>query len=319
MPSTRARVLVAVATALAAVVVCLVRQRQTGPPSDFAMFWTAARVLLDGGDPYAAIRPGGIWHWESGYLYPLPAAVVLIPFLPLSPAIAAVVFSSLAMGVFAFAITREDWSRWPILMSAPALWAVSAGQWAPLVSAAAMTPAFAWAAAVKPTIGLACFARMPTWRFIVIGCVLVLVSFLFLPDWPLRWLHATRTLQASEAYHVPLLMPLGFVLGLAALGWRDPDARLLLVMSVVPQTMVMYDQLVLGVIARTRIQAYIFSLWSYMVLALAVLLRPARDLDKLGTMHYLAHALTWGYYLPLLVVVLMRRYSKHTGSVADAP
>jgi hypothetical protein len=318
MPSTRARVFVAVATAVAAVVVCLVRQGQTGPPSDFAMFWTAARVLVDGGDPYAVIRPGGEWHWESGYLYPLPAALALIPLLPLSPSVAAIVFSSLAMGTFAFAITRDDWSRWPILMSAPALWAVSAGQWAPLVSAAAMTPAFAWAAAVKPTVGLACFARMPSWRFIAIGSVLVVVSFLFLPDWPLRWLHSTASGRAPEAYHVPLLVPFGFVLAFAALRWRDPDARLLLTMSIIPQTLVMYDQLVLGIIARTRIQAYVFSLWSYMILVLAVLLRPAQGLDKVGTMHYLAYALTWGYYLPLLVVVLMRKHSRNAASVVPA-
>ena len=48
-------------------------------------------------------------------------------------------------------------------------------------------------------------------------------------------------------------------------------------MAMVPQTMLLYDQLALGLIARTRKQALLFSLWSYGGIAFGTLIAPAAD------------------------------------------
>lgn len=316
MPERRDRVAVAIATAIVTVAVCAVKQHQTGPPTDFAMFWTAARMLVGGGNPYTAIHPGGVFRWDSGYLYPLPGAVVLIPLAWLPVGVAAMVFSASGMGALAYLLTRDGWQRWPILMSAPALWAVSAGQWSPWVMCAALAPGMAWVASVKPNIGAAMWLMRPSVRWIAVALVLPILSLAFMPSWPLEWLRNTAHARAPEGYHVPLLVPGGVVLLLALARWRNPEARLLLGMAIVPQTLMMYDQLPLGLLARTRIQAYLFGLWSFAVPVLGWYFQPAPDMDKLATMHYLSRVLTWGYYLPLLVMILLR--PNRDGSLASA-
>lgn len=303
-PTVRQRVAVALAAALAAALVAWVKYRQAGPPMDFAFFWVAARAVMAGADPYAVIQRGA--QFDNAFVYPLPAAVTVVPFALMPQAVAGIVFAALGIGCLAYAIT-SDWNRWPILMSFPALWAVGAGQWSPFVTAAALVPGFAFAAACKPTLGAAMWLRKPSWRFVWVGLIPVVLSLIVMPDWPVRWLDATR--HATEGnYHVPLVQPFGFLLLLAAIRWRSPDARLLLGMAIVPQTMLFYDQLPLLLLARTRTQAYLFALWSY---ALPVVARfvgngPTAD-SKTATLHYLAHVITWGMYLPALAWVLWRR------------
>jgi hypothetical protein len=212
------------------------------------------------------------------------------------------------MGCLAWVVTRDSWNRWPILLSFPALWSVSSGQWSPLLTAAALSPVFAWAAACKPTLGTAAFLRQPSWRFVWIGLVPVVIAFMLMPDWPWRWRVAVEGAPAGN-YHVPLLQPFGFLLLAAVSRWRDPDARLLLGMSVVPQTMLVYDQLPLLLLARTRYQAYGFALWSYLSLWAAVFVAKHLGLDytaKSDSLALLARATTWLYYLPCVALVLLR-------------
>jgi hypothetical protein len=136
--------------------------------------------------------------------------------------------------------------------------------------------------------------------------VTVLVSLAVMPDWPVRWWHATHK-TAAVNYSVPLVAPGGILLLLAALRWRTPEGRLLLVMSCVPQSMLMYDQFPLLLIARTRLEATAFALWTHVApFALGMLmLRPSVD-DKVHTLPFLTRLLTWALYLPALAVVLRR-------------
>ena len=46
-------------------------------------------------------------------------------------------------------------------------------------------------------------------------------------------------------------------------------------MAMVPQTMLLYDQLAVGMIARTRKQALVFALWKYGGIAFGTLIAPA--------------------------------------------
>lgn len=320
MPSTRHRLLVALAAAVLAMVVASIKARQWGYIADFSVFWFGAVELVQGRDPYAlqlTTLPG--FRFDSGFLYPLPAAVVLAPFALVPLWQSGLLFVGLSMGALAWALTRESWDRWPILLSFPALWSVGSGQWAPLVTAAALSPSFAWAAACKPTLGIAAFLRNPSWRFVWIGAVPVVIASFLMPDWPYRWRVAVEGAPAGN-YHIPLLQPFGFLLLGALARWRDPDARLLLGMSVVPQTFLVYDQLPLLLLARTRTQSYLFSLYSYLSLWGAVYAMQSFGMDapsKAQSLVYLARATTWLWYLPLLAFVLSPRRS--CGPVAISP
>ena len=297
--------MVALAVACVTAVVCVVKQRQNGPPQDFAMFWTAARILLDGGDPYALIRPGGQWNWDSGYLYPLPAALAVVPLAGLPVAIAALVFSSFGMAVLAYVLLRDYPHRWPVLMSAPALLAVTAGQWSPWIVAAALTPAMAWAAAIKPTLGAAAFVHRPSWRWLWVAAAVVLLSLLVMRTWPAKWLYNVRTAQSPTGYPIPVMVPGGFLALLALLRWKRPEARFLAVMACAPQKMLLYDQLALCLLARSRLEAMLMAHWSYLVLAVGYFMRNRAGAD-LPADTFLAYVITWGYYVPAAILLLRR-------------
>jgi hypothetical protein len=300
------RLLVSLGVAVAAAAIAAVKVQQNGLLYDYAYFWVAGRAVLSGADPYVAVHPG-VLHFQNWFMYPFPAAVVAAATAWMPMHVASIVFIALAMGALAFALTGDGWHRLPILMSFPGLWAMTTGQWSPLVTAAFVSPAFAWAAVCKPTIGAVCFITRPTWKFVWVAGATLGISLLLSPDWPLRW-YATTQKTASINYATPIAVQGGFLLALAAIRWRQWDARLLLGMACVPQSMLMYDQLPLLLLARTRLEAIAFSLWSYLApLAMRFITEtPAVD-TKVATLPYLARVITWTLYLPALAVVLLRK------------
>jgi len=319
-PARATRLLVALGVATAAAVIAWVKIQQNGLLYDFSYFWVAGRALLTGGDPYTAVHPGAVQfgdvRFDNWFLYTLPAALggAAVAWLPQQAA--SVVFVAAAFGLLAFALSAEGWWRLPILMSAPALWCITTGQWAPLTLAAAMTPSFAWAAVAKPTLGFAAFAYRPSWRFVGVGVATLCLTLFVRPNWPMEWWNATHN-TASINYAIPLLQPFGWLLASAVLRWQTAEGRLLLAMSCAPQTMLMYDQFPLLLIARTRLEAIAFSLWTYLVpwAVMFVTTRPAGE-TKAETLPYMGRILTLTMYLPALAVVLARRPTK-SGSPPD--
>jgi hypothetical protein len=313
-PSLKRRLIVAAAVAIAAGMIAYVKMvLQIGYPSDFSYFWVGSRALLDGQSPYAVVQPGGPpFNFESGYLYPLPAALLVAPLALLPVNVAGILFAALGMAVLAFAISKEGFHRLPILMSFPALWCMSTGQWASWVAAAALVPSLGFLAAAKPNLGLAAFLYRPTWRFLSVAVAAVVVSLIVMPGWPAEWLSVVRA-RSSRDYQIPVLQWQvgGPLLLLAAMRWRLPEGRLLLGMACVPQTMLLYDQIALGLVARTRLQAISFGLWSYVAptllrVALPVILPDVNWSDRASAFSGLARIIVLVYYLPLLGVVLAR-------------
>jgi len=282
-----------------------VKVTQLQGAADFPYWWEAARLLLTGGNPYTAIGPGGPpFYHDNVFVYPLSAAVATLPWSWLPVYVGSALFSAVGMGFLAFGLTRDGWERWPGLMSFPALWAVSSGQWSPWVTAAALMPALGCFGACKPTLGIAAFLYRLRWQYIVSGLAICLLAFALMPDWPLQWVANTKRSLAGN-YHVPVLVPGGVILTLAALRWKRPEARLLLTMACVPQTMLAYDQLPLILIPNKRTHAYLFAIWSYLVLFASSI--PAGHIKgKAPTLTYLSYVITYGYYLPLLWLVLRR-------------
>jgi hypothetical protein len=271
---------------------------------DFDHYMIGGRALVERTDPYA-----------KGFVYPLPAAMWGALFASLPRDIGAALFVASSFGSLSFALTIDSWYRLPILLSGPALWCVYSGQWAPLILAAALSPAFAWAAAAKPTLGLAAFVYRPSKWFMWVGLATIALSLVIMHDWPMRWLDVTKSGHGGKLWSIPLLQPFGFLLALSAVRWRTPDGRLLLVMSCVPQSMLIYDQFPLLLIARTRAQSLAFSVYTAVIpLLVAFLTMPDTLSAKNGTaatFPFWARSLTLTMYLPALAVVLSRSSEPH--------
>jgi hypothetical protein len=250
-PPVRARILVALVIGVVCGLVAFLLHGRSGFWPDFVFPWAAARHLLDGRDPYVML-PGGLKEpFETPLLYPLPTVLAAVPFARLSMAAAGGIVMGISSALLSFVLSERGWQRLWMLASAPFVMAVSLGQWSPLVVVAALQPTLGALASLKPNIGLAAFAYRPSRGMLIGGAIVLALSLVVLPRWPLEWLHAVRSLPGHPA---PLLIfhGAGFVLLLAALRWRTPEARLLLVSACVPQLPFFSDQLPLMLVAKTR-------------------------------------------------------------------
>jgi hypothetical protein len=128
-----------------------------------------------------------------------------------------------------------------------------------------------------------------------------------LPRWPLDWFAALRTIRHFRS---PVLLPWGFVLALAALKWRRPEARLFLLLSIVPQTVVPYELVPLAVVPRKFSEALIVWLGWNLAYLFRVILNPFKLASYAGLgPNYFPYnwwaELTFGY-LPVLLLILCR-------------
>lgn len=224
-----------------------VGQEPPGLLVDFDYLWAGGQAVWQGEDPYAAVQAlveqGRL---KAPYYYPAAAAVLMAPFGALSRHLAVSLFTALGMALLCYSVT--GWRRW-IVVSAPALQAVLFGQWSPWLTAAIGLPwlGFVWAA--KPNIGLPLFATWPSRIAMYGGLAVVVLSFLLMPTWPASWLDA---LQRTPHYEAPVTRFGGFVLLLAFLRWRQPEARMLGLLALIPHTTTLYEQIPLLLIPQTK-------------------------------------------------------------------
>src|SRR5215204_5884832 len=80
---TRHRIVLAALCGMLAAMVTLQKNAREPTRRDFEQVWFAARALLNGTNPYAQVGPGLAFDWPLPLVYPLPAAVISIPFAPL--------------------------------------------------------------------------------------------------------------------------------------------------------------------------------------------------------------------------------------------
>jgi hypothetical protein len=308
-PSLARRLVVIALVALLSYFFALWKLHQAGPglaALDFTVFWRGALALVGGESPYRVINPAGVYPFDSGYLYPLPAAVVIAPFTLLASRDALPLFVALSVALFTFAITRENFARLPLLLSFPVLWSCSTGQWPPLIAATALLPAFGWIAAAKPTLGVAAFAYNLSWRFAALAVGFTVLSVILWPWWPREWL-AELGQRTAINHRPPLLLPGGVLLLLAVLRWRRPEARLLLAMAVVPQTVLFYDQLPLLLVAITFRESLIAGLLSFVPYAIATALRPSGNIPDRDIFAITGPLIMAFFYLPALAIILRRQ------------
>jgi len=273
--------------------------------SDFDQVWGGASAMLHGQNPYLVVGPGKQYPWSWPLYYPLPAIVLAAP-LGLLPVLAArVVFAGGSAALVAYGISREGFARWPLFISISFITAVELCQWSNLQLAAMLIPALGWVAVAKPNIGVSMFAQLRSDKSAVImiagALTLTLVSFAVLPDWPRQWIENVRS---APHFKSPLLRPGGFLLLLALLRWRRPEARLLAALAIVPQTPGFYDHVLVFAATRTFREALTLSALTLAVFFGVVFLSPERTLAVWGEL--VGRLTVWLVYLPALAMILRR-------------
>lgn len=313
-------------TSLAIVFGCVVawavyRRAMPVTDSDFSIVWYGARALVSGLDPYSVVGPGKAYPWGFPLIYPAPALVVGAPFTLLSARLGIAAFAGVGAATLWVGVVRSGQPhRLLLLVSAPFVYAIGISQWSPLLTAAALMPAVGFVFAAKPTIGAALFLYRPTWRAALGAVALIALAFVLDPGWPGAWQQAMR----GNGTHlvVPILNGVGPVVALAALRWRRPEARLLLVMACVPQTPVLYEMLPLGLIPSTLPEMLAYVALSWIGYAWWYVSGVSVHAGVQGTMHLslvqltplALHIALLLFYIPCLIMVLWRQPEGSTWS-----
>jgi hypothetical protein len=284
----RQRILVSFAIGATSTILCWAILRNLGVGAiDFNWHLRAAHDLASGRNPYE-------YPFDKTIPYPLPAAIVGLPFICFRPELGGALFFGISSALLAFGLTRTGYTRLLIFLAYPYWATMITVQSSPLVSAGAL---FFWLlplTMIKPQTGIPIFLTHLSWRGIIACLIFGAISVALMPSWPLRWLGQIGHYE----YYVPLLVLPGPALLLASWRRQDPDSHLLLLSAIMPQRW-FYDGFILWLIPKTRRE----------ILCTAVLSWGA------GVWRWYHFPLTWdeaGFwavmwiYIPMLAVLLLR-------------
>jgi len=270
--------------------------RLPGWVPDIDQLWVAANALRTNQDPYAFVAA----HFPFPLYYPGPAIIVALPLSLMPLPVARTMFAGVGAALLTFAVTGRGWWMLWLLMSDTLREALLSVQWSPYLTAAALLPWLGAMLPAKPTIGVAVGASYPSRRLVVSASLMLAISLVVIPGWVPSWWSAIH--HGAAHIRAPITRPFGWLLLLALLRWRRPEARLLACLACVPQTSVLYETLPLFLIAQTRIEVVVLAILSYVP--------NAFDSDQFPS---LADRLTalWPWllvcaYLPALAMVLLR-------------
>jgi hypothetical protein len=307
-PPRWAAILTAVTIAAVGVVYAAHVQATIKSPLDFDQLYAAAKFLAERRDPYRLIGPGREFNWPFQYfLYPLTSAAAIIPLTAFPLATARLVFVGLTSGLYVYALSFQPGSRWryATVLSKPFQATLLVGQPTFLLASMVTLPWTYIFAAIKPNIAAAVVAANPKWRAIITGLLggiaLLGVSLVLQPHWPLEWLDMVR---ADPYRRSALSQTGGFLLLLAALRWRRPEARLLLALAIVPQTLGMYDGLLLFAIPRRASEFIALVVISHFAFLMTFFDPSLTKMD--AYVAATAAAVTHWLFLPTLLMVLWR-------------
>ena len=282
--------------------------RARGPSiqgADFTYPWLGARAVLRGQSPFDI--PTSALPFGARVGYPWTASLVAMPLAWFDAAVGGAVMVGVTVGLAVFAVTRDHWWRLLMFVSGPAYMVVSSVQWSALALAGSELPfLIGIAGGIKP-FGIAAFAYQHRWRdvfkAVAVGGAILALSFVLAPRWPIDWIHLLRVAPPGHQYEWPLFTWTGVPVALALTRWRRPEARLLVCMAALPQTMFLYDQLLIFLVPRSRVEL-LFAV----VLSLVVLLLPAFFFDHASPALARAYMplMNCGIYWPALAMVLRR-------------
>lgn len=284
-----------------------VQRSAPGFSTDLDVQLAAARFLLAGRNPYDLIGPGKEFKWLGTLYQPLPTIITLTPLALLPMDIARSVFVALGSFVFLYAFGGMAGTRWryAAVFSKSYQAALLAAQWSFFMAAMWILPLAGAFAILKPNIATAVLLARGSRRGIVAavaaGTVLLAVSLFVMPTWPAAWF---RSLATDTHRTSAVTRSWGFLLLLAALRWRRPEARLLFAMSVIPQTIGMYDALLLFFVPKRPSEYIALTVLSHFAFLMVVNDPTIHTFDQLFAKGS-ASIVHW-VYLPTLAMVLIR-------------
>ncbi len=249
----RTRFLIALALGLAAGVIAAL-----GSGGDVLWPVYGARRLLAGLNPYAAPYPA--LTRDPAYLwlyYPLPALLLCVPVAWLPDRLAIGVLCGLSAGLLVWSVAPHP-ARWPVAVSLPVAVCLIYANPFPLICVAAYSlPWLAPVAIAKPNVALPVLIARPSWRWLPVGLSAALVA----ASIPLGWLDHL----ASHQNTIALATPIGSLAVLCLARYRDPRARLVLLMACMPLRLNDTAALVFG--ARTPLQGWLLcaASWSFLL------------------------------------------------------
>ena len=164
-----------------------------------------------------------------------------------------------------------------------------------------MIPGLGFLLAAKPTVGAALLAFRPNRTAVVGVLVLAGVSLLLMPSWPSDWWAA---MDRTRQYAAPVMRPWGWLLLLAALRWRTPEARLLLLLALIPHTTALHGALPLFLIGENRWQGYALVAGSYIAAVWQAWILPVGGIGLTEGLAQRWPVLLVCLWLPALLLVL---------------
>jgi hypothetical protein len=152
------------------------------------------------------------------------------------------------------------------------------------------------------------FAGLETKRqaitFAVAAAGVLVVATVIYPWWPAGFLREISMMDRTNYLPPIAVLPFGPLIAFAALRWRRADARLVITLACVPQTMLFYDQLPLVLLARTFRQSLVLALLSYVPLAIAPFVPGPPNDSTAAFMGVMSRILVPAYFLPCVAWVL---------------
>jgi len=280
---------------------------------DFTGVWRAAGQVIEGVNPYRT-HTEHLPYPLGPLAYPLTAAIAALPLATLSAWLSAALFVGLSITALAYSLLGGPPFRLLAFGTPCFVMAMSVVQWSPLLTAAAVIPPLGIFVSCKPNLGLALFARRPSWWIVGGSAALVAVSLALIPTWPIEWL---RNIRGMTYYKAPIAMPGGALLLLALLRWRDEDARMLFVLSMVPSNLFMYDQLPLFLIARSRRDMLLLFAGSWLVPVVGHFTVPEWVADEIAQQTYMRAPTVAFLFLPALYIILSRPSASARPDIVD--
>jgi hypothetical protein len=272
------------------------------PPSDLTQPRLAGQLLLEGRNPYREIGPDrGVYH-QFYLIYPATAAAVTVPLSMATARTANAAFVAVGAALLFLALTRKTLRNPQLVVfaSLPMISAAQTAQWSPMLTAAIFYPVLGFLYACKPSIALAYAAAYPRRLTFVSAAVLTILTVIVWPWWPGEWLAQLSTVSHMSA---PITRTGGPLLLLALFRWRRPEARLLVGLSCIPQTPVMYEALPLFLIVTRMEEALILLFVTHLM---GAVLQGATALSYDDWMSFSGQWMIWLVYLPALAMVLRR-------------
>jgi hypothetical protein len=278
------------------------RSRLGSQPSDFSQPYMAGTLLREGRNPYHEIGPTGSVHHQFHLIYPATAAAVAMPFGLVPMRLANGLFVGIGAALLFWALTRHGFRNPQLLVftAFPMTVAAQNVQWSPLLTAATFLPTLGIVYACKPSVALAYWAAYPNVRSLIAAAAFAAVTIVLWPWWPGEWLAQLSTVTHMSA---PVTRWGGPLLLLSALRWRRPEARLLLGLSCIPQTPVVYEAVPLFLVVTTLREGVALAVVTVLLGAILPGI-PTASYD--AWMAASGSWMIWLVYAPCLVMVLRR-------------